>query len=67
METVREHCKHVDCVYRGRFNFEPACEYILLEGKPRGCSISKCNKYKIGIRKRINNMWYVSTEVEDDI
>lgn len=28
------------------------CDYILYEGHSRGCSISKCDKYKKGKRKR---------------
>jgi len=48
METVREHCKHKDCYYRGRFGSEPACLYILHTGMARKCSISECDKYKKG-------------------
>ena len=41
-ETVKEHCIHKDCKYRTRFDSQPSCGYMMITGKPRGCSISKC-------------------------
>lgn len=72
IETVAEHCKHPDCVYRGHLASSnqytvPCCDYILLEKRPRNCRISKCDKYKRGIRRnRINTHTYVmETAIED--
>lgn len=72
VETVTEHCKHPDCVYRGNISAsnqytEPCCDYILLEKKCRGCAISKCDKYRRGVRKnRINMATYImETTIED--
>ena len=49
VETVAEHCKHKDCRYRARLSFvDDACFYMFYTNKPRGCSISKCDKYKAG-------------------
>ena len=48
IETVKVHCQHEDCKYRGRFNFVPCCVYMLVTGRPRGCDISKCDKYVAG-------------------
>lgn len=56
METVKEHCKHKDCAYRGHVSpmntsTDETCDYVLLEGHPRGCPISQCDKYRKGKRK----------------
>ncbi len=67
-ETVKEHCKHKDCVYRGVLSGTPTCDYIFREGHSRGCSISECNKYKTGFKKKVNSSEYGFTvEVCDDI
>ena len=46
VETVAEHCKHKDCVYRCDISGGTICGYILYEGEPRRCAISKCDKYR---------------------
>lgn len=51
-ETVREHCKHKDCKYRGRYSDGEYCKYLLATGRPRGCDISSCDKYEAGTLKR---------------
>ena len=56
IETVKEHCEHLDCMYRGRFDSQPCCMYMIVTGCPRGCDISKCNKYKAGKRKVLQDM-----------
>lgn len=48
-ETVRKHCIHLDCKYRGLFDSEPCCKYMLVTGKRRGCDISVCDKYESGV------------------
>lgn len=51
-EEVKKHCKHKDCVYRVRFAYGiECCAYMLATGKPRGCSISECDKCRPGTRK----------------
>ena len=49
VETVDKDCKHKDCKYRvrGVVSFE-YCKYMLVTGRPRGCSISACDKYEPG-------------------
>lgn len=51
-ETVEKHCKHKDCKYRSRVSNYPCCDYILAIGEPRGCAISKCDKYESGKREK---------------
>lgn len=49
VETVSKCCKHEDCIYRRHLaSWTPYCDYIGVEKKPRGCDISKCDKYKPG-------------------
>lgn len=48
VETVREHCKHKDCKYRGSINGVPWCMYLFVTGNVRKCDISKCDKYEKG-------------------
>lgn len=51
-ETVSEHCKHKDCIYRIKIGTQdPICTYIEKEHRPRGCKISECDKYKAGSRR----------------
>ena len=60
-ETVKEHCIHKDCKYRTRFDSQPSCGYMMITGKPRGCSISKCDKYsqgKIATVSKLGGMHY---------
>jgi hypothetical protein len=56
IETVAEDCKHKDCKYRGQLSGAPWCMYMLITDKPRGCSISKCNKYASGKLKTISTL-----------
>lgn len=58
IETVAEHCKHKDCVYRSRISSsnqttEECCDYILFAGESRKCKISECDKHRKGKRKRV--------------
>lgn len=53
IETVAEHCKHKDCVYRTTIlGYIPICGYCLIEEHSRGCRISRCDKYIGGPTKR---------------
>lgn len=54
IETVREHCKNTDCVYRSKLLGcgTPFCQYCLIEEHSRGCKISECDKYKPGEAKQ---------------
>lgn len=56
METVKTHCKHIDCKYRGRFDSQPACVYMAVTGRPRGCSISECDKYSPGKLRTVSKL-----------
>lgn len=53
IETVDEHCKHTDCVYRTRLDVygRHFCAYALAERRSRGCSISECDKYRAGKKR----------------
>lgn len=57
IETVEEHCKHKDCVYRLILDsrLTPFCGYILIEERSRNCKISECDKYRTGIKTIIIN------------
>lgn len=66
-ETVRMHCKHEDCIYRRYLeSWTPYCDYIGIEKKPRGCDISKCDKYKPGkkIQPRMHKNYELDWEWE---
>ena len=52
METVAKDCLHEDCAYRAGKSTGDTCDYILITGKPRGCLISQCDKYRPGRKKR---------------
>jgi len=65
VETVKEHCKHPDCRYRCKFDGNPSCKYMIVTGKPRGCAISECDKYRDGRVKVANTM--EGFKYEDDI
>ena len=68
IETVAKHCKHKDCIYRGTLSGTPICDYIFRERHSRGCSISQCNKYKTGYKKKvISTELGFTVEVHDDI
>ena len=67
LETVAECCHRTDCVYRSKIEGGiPICVYILVEGVPRGCSISECDKYKSGrkIQPRIKQDYYIEWDWE---
>lgn len=52
IETVDEHCKHQDCIYRMHFGFgSEFCAYLLVTDEVRGCPISKCNRYRRGDKR----------------
>ncbi len=65
IETVKEHCKHPDCKYRGKATLVESCDYILITHKPRGCSISECDKYTTGKKKLISTLGGFKYEHED--
>lgn len=46
-------CKHKDCKYRGSIDHQTCCEYILVTGHKRGCTIADCDKYEKGRRRRV--------------
>ncbi len=49
IETVLDHCKHPDCVYRLWLDKNtPCCYYAAMENEIRGCKISECTRYKRG-------------------
>lgn len=53
IETIRD-CPHPDCYYREQ-NAPPGfqtCDYILIEGVPRGCKPSECDKYRAVNKKK---------------
>lgn len=52
IETVNEHCKHEDCIYRLKFDLQGTdfCNYCVMEHQVRGCPISNCDKYRTGMR-----------------
>lgn len=54
IETVEEHCRHTDCVYRCILDAQgtPFCNYAVMERRMRNSRISECDKYKRG-RKRV--------------
>lgn len=50
-ELVDELCPK-DCIYRAQFTLDTSfCAYCLIEKEVRGCSISKCSRYKSGTKK----------------
>lgn len=63
LETVAEHCKHNECIYRSTIEggLTPICFYAVLAEEPRGCKISECDKYKDGrkIRPRLKREDFV--------
>ena len=56
VETVKKHCVHPDCRYRGIFDGQPSCQYMIITGRPRVCNISECDKYKAGKVKTISSL-----------
>ena len=57
IETVKEHCKHPDCHYRGKFGRDDYCDYIGYTGTSRNCPISQCDKYKPREANRCKTTW----------
>ena len=73
-ETVKKHCKHEDCAYRGHISpinqsTDECCDYLILTGHSRGCPISTCDKYKKGRRKmtKTSSMTFVWGVEEDEL
>lgn len=68
IETVLEHCKHPECIYRSFIDGgnTPICFYAVLAGEPRRCKISECDKYKDGrrIRPRMKERYIIWWETE---
>lgn len=68
IETVLEHCKHPECIYRSFIDGgnTPICFYAVLAGEPRKCKISECDKYKDGrkIRPRMKDRYIIWWETE---
>lgn len=68
IETVLEHCRHPECVYRSQIEGgnTPICFYAVLAGQSRGCKISECDKYKDGrkIRPRMKEQYIIWWETE---
>jgi len=46
-EPARKKCS--TCVYRTSNDYR-GCNYIMVEGRRRGCPVEKCNKYRKGPR-----------------
>lgn len=69
IETVDEHCKHKDCVYRmylyGGETTE-FCNYCAMEYEPRRCKISECTRYRKGERKKVMTEIGLWWEIDDD-
>lgn len=58
VETVEQCCEHEDCIYRRYLGTHiPYCDYIGVEKKPRGCEISRCDKYKPGRKTQPRMQW----------
>lgn len=45
-------CRRRDCFYRSDNATHGTCDYILKTGKPRGCSVEHCDKYRKKESKR---------------
>ena len=61
IETVKDDCKHPDCRYRKLSGIEETCDYILIKKRPRGCSISECDKYESGktrLKSTLGGLFY---------
>ena len=43
---VKAYCPN-DCMYRSDRG-TPSCDYLIIEGEPRGCPVEGCTKYKKG-------------------
>lgn len=71
IETVDEHCKHPDCVYRMKlvhgYPMGEFCNYSGIMGRSRGCSISECDKYRAGRRSCRMTRGTLEWRIDDDI
>ena len=50
-ENYRKQCSK--CRFRGVIGSQRCCDYILITGKPRGCSPVGCNKFEKGKRTKL--------------
>lgn len=68
VETVAEHCKHEDCIYRSYIDggATPICFYAVVACESRKCKISECDKFKKGekIQPRLNTEFMILWEIE---
>ena len=53
-------CKRRDCHYKRSVNGSEdyTCDYLIITGRPRGCKVEECDKYKPkkeSAKKRFNN------------
>lgn len=66
-ETIKD-CKHEDCIFRSSIPKGGSCAYIMIAGKSRRCSISKCDKYisrhKATKKTKINTLYEIVWEIE---
>ena len=51
-EVKNKKCR--TCVYRASDYHMNGCDYILIEGHSRGCSVEECDRYIKGKRKGLN-------------
>lgn len=65
VETVAEHCKHKDCMFRSLLSSTPYCAYLAVTKHPRGCSISECDKYQKGKAKRVSTLGGIEFQYDD--
>lgn len=68
IETVKEHCKHKDCIYRRHISGGdvPICFYAAIMFETRKCKISKCDKYRKGTKKPHSTEEYIEWELDYD-
>lgn len=65
VETVAEHCKHEDCIYRRLIsNDVPICFYAVIMCELRRCKISECDKYKRGIKRPRTKADYIDWDID---
>lgn len=50
--TTKTKKKCPSCIYRGDAQGKNGCDYILITGHRRGCSVDECIKYEKGKRKQ---------------
>lgn len=68
IETVKEHCRHYDCIYRSYIDggATPICFYAVLAKESRKCKISECDKYQYGkkIKPHLTEEYIIMWEIE---